>query len=122
MATMLANGLTPNTVRNVRATLRRALSEAMTMGLATRNAAALTRKPKAPRGEMHVYDAAQVRQLLETAAQTRHEALLTMAVTTGARFGELLALTWRNVSLDRGYIQIQTSARRFRAKASRLRT
>jgi integrase len=98
MATMLANGLAPNTVRNARATLRRALSEAMVMGVATRNVAALTRKPKVPRAEMHVYDTTQVRQLLESAAQTRHEALLTLAVTTGARFGELLSLAWRNVS------------------------
>src|SRR5690348_6633264 len=113
MATLLANGLAPNTVRNVRATLRQALSEAMTLGLVTRNVAALTRKPKARRGEMHVYNEVQVRQLLEGAAETRHEALLTLAVTTGARLGELFALTWRNVSLEQGYIQIQTSARRF---------
>jgi len=38
------------------------------------------------------------------------------SATDGARLGELLALTWRNVSLERGYIQIQMSARRFSDK------
>lgn len=112
MATMLSQGLAPNTVRNMRATLRRALNEAQALGIISRNVAALTRKPKARRGEMKAYDDVQVRQLLDVAAQTRHEALLTLAVTTGARLGELLALTWRNVNLERGYIQIQTNARR----------
>lgn len=114
MASMLAAGLAPNTVRNVRSTLRRALNEAMALGIVARNVATLTRKPKAARGEMRVYDEVQVRMLLaEAAATTRHEALITMAVTTGARLGELLALTWRNVNLERGYAQIQRNARRF---------
>lgn len=113
MASMLAKGAAPNTVRNVRATLRRALNEAMALGIIARNVATLTRKPKAARREMRVYDDAQARRLLDAASMTRHEALLTLAVTTGARLGELLALTWRNVNLERGYIQIQTSARRF---------
>lgn len=116
IAKMLAEGLAPNTVRNMRSALHLALGEAQKLGLVSRNAASLTRKPKARRGEMHVYDDAQVRHLLEVATEMRHErheALLTLMVTTGARLGELLALTWRNVNMERGYIQIQTNARRY---------
>lgn len=81
----------------------------------TRNAAALVRAPKAPRGELHVYDEVQVRALLDTASGTRLEALLTLAVTTGMREGELLGLRWRNVNLDRRYLQVQTQLRRLRS-------
>jgi integrase len=42
--------------------------------------------------------------------------LLMLEVMTGARVDELLALTWRSVSLHGGYVQIQTSACRFSGK------
>lgn len=114
MASMLHRGLSPNTVRATRATLTRALNEAMAQGLLARNVATLTRSPKAQRGEMRVYDDGQVRRLLAAASGTRHEAIITLAVTSGMREGELLALTWRNVSLDGRYVQVQTSLRRLR--------
>jgi integrase len=63
---------------------------------------------------MHVYDEGQVRALLNAAVGTRLEALLTLAVTTGMREGELLGLKWRNVNLDRRYLQVQTQLRRLR--------
>ena len=63
---------------------------------------------------MHVYDEMQVRQLLETAAGTRLEALLTLAVTTGMREGELLGLKWRNINLDGKYLHVQTQVRQLR--------
>lgn len=98
----------------MRAVLRRALNEALALGLVTRNAAARVRAPKAPRGEMHVYDETQVRQLLDTAAGTRLEAVLTLAVTTGMREGELLGLKWRNVNVDGKYLHVQTQVLRLR--------
>ncbi len=102
--------------------LRRALNEALALGLVTRNVAALVRAPKAPRGEMHVYDSEQVRRLLEVgAAGTRLEALLTLAVTSGMREGELLGLHWRNVDLDSEYLQVQTSLRRLHDKGLTIR-
>lgn len=115
-AEKLNAGLAPRSVRNMRAVLRRALNEALTLGLVTRNVAALVRAPKAPRGEMHVYDETQVRHLLNMAAGTRMEALLTLAVTTGMREGELLGLKWRAVNLDRRHLQVQTQLRRLRDK------
>ena len=122
MAEMLTAGLAPRTVRTMRAVLRRALNEALALGLVTRNVAALVRAPKAPRGEMHVYDSEQVRRLLEVgAAGTRLEALLTLAVTSGMREGELLGLHWRNVDLDSEYLQVQTSLRRLHDKGLTIR-
>lgn len=113
-ASMLHAGLAPNTVKATRTTLIRALNEAMTQGMLARNVATLTRAPKVRRAEMRVYDDAQVRRLLAVAAETRHEAIITLAVTTGMREGELLALTWRNVSLDGRYLQVQRNLRRLR--------
>src|SRR5258708_4011267 len=116
LAEKLNSGLSPRSVRSMRAVLRRALNEALALGLVTRNAAALVRAPKAPRGEQHVYDETQVRQLLDAAAGTRLEALLTLAVTSGMREGELLGLTWPNRKLDGKFLHIQTQLRRLREK------
>lgn len=98
----------------MRAVLRRALNEAQAHGLVPRNAAALVRAPKAPRGEMKVYDPEQTRRLLAAAAGTRLEAWVVLAVSTGARLGELLGLHWRDVSLDGKYLNVQTHLRRLR--------
>lgn len=114
LARKLDEGLAPRSVRNMRAVLRRALNEALALGLVSRNAAALVRAPKAPRGEMHVYDEKQVAALLAAAAGTRLEALLTLAVTTGMREGELLGLKWRNVNVEQRYLPVQTQLRRLR--------
>ncbi len=116
LAEKLNSGLAPRSVRSMRAVLRRALNEALALGLVTRNAAALVRAPKAPHGEMHVYDAEQVRALLDAAAGTRLEALLTLAVTSGMREGELLGLSWPNVNLDGKFLHVQTQLRRLREK------
>jgi integrase len=114
LAEELSAGLAPRSVRNIRAVLRRALNEALALGLVSRNVAALVRAPKAAHGEMHVYDDAQVRRLLEAAVGEREEALLTLAVTSGIREGELLGLRWRNVNLDGRYLHVQTNLRRLR--------
>jgi integrase len=110
----LERGAKPRSVRNMRAVLRRALNEAQAHGLVSRNVAALVRPPKAARGEMHVYDPEQTRRLLAAAQGTRLEAWVVLAVSTGARQGELLGLHWRDVSLDGHYINVQTQLRRLR--------
>ena len=116
MAGMLNQGLAPNTVRAVRSTLHKALQDALAQGIVSRNVVELARPPRARRAEMRVYDEQQTQRLLRVAAEasTRAEALLTLAVTTGMREGELLSLTWRNVSLDGRYLHVQTNLRRLR--------
>ncbi|MEK7859889.1 MAG: tyrosine-type recombinase/integrase, partial [Chloroflexota bacterium] len=44
----------------------------------------------------------QARKLLEAAEADRLGALYVLALTTGMRRGEILALRWRDVDLERG--------------------
>ena len=53
----------------------------------------------------------QVRQLLDVAKSHRVEALFVMALATGTRLGELLALKWSEVDLTEGLIHVQRSPR-----------
>lgn len=105
-------GMAPNSVRNIRAVLRRALNDALAHDLVSRNAAVPVHPPKASRREMKVYDTAQARRLLDAASSDRLEALFVLAVTTGMREGELLGLKWKHVNLDDKCLQVQTILKR----------
>jgi integrase len=59
------------------------------------------------RHEMHTLTAEQSKALLAAAHGDRFEALYHIALTTGARQGEILGLRWRDVSLESASVQIQ---------------
>ena len=61
---------------------------------------------------MTVLSPAQARALVEAAREGPLEALLTTALTTGMRKGELLALRWRDVDLDRGTLAVTGTLQR----------
>jgi integrase len=60
--------------------------------LVSRNVAKLVTLPRIERHESQTLTAEQAKHLLEVARGSRIEALLLVAVTTGMRRGELLAL------------------------------
>ncbi len=100
------SGLSPTTVRHVHEILSKALGQAARWGLITRNPAALVQPPRRAHHEMQTLDADQTRALLETAHGDRLEAVYVLAVATGMRQGELLALRWRDVDLDTGRVRV----------------
>jgi integrase len=99
-------GLSPTTVRHIHAVLSRALGQATQWNLIARNPASLVKAPRRARHEMRALTASQVRTLLAAARSDRLEALYVVAVTTGMRQGELLALRWRDVDLDRSTLSV----------------
>ncbi|HEX6817068.1 MAG TPA: site-specific integrase [Ktedonobacterales bacterium] len=95
----LEGGVAPGTVRQMHAVLRRALGEAARLGLVPRNVATLVKVPKPTRHEMQVLSPDEARVLLTSVEGDRLEALYVLALTTGMRLGELLALRWSDVDL-----------------------
>jgi integrase len=106
-AKKLEEGLSAQTVRHLHAVLRRGLNEAVRQGVIPRNVATIARPPKAPRHEMQVLTATQVQTLLDSLEGDRFEALYTVALSTGMRLGELLALRWRDVDLTCGRLKVR---------------
>ncbi len=104
---LLARGLAPKTVRNVHAALRRALQQAVDWNLVPRNVATLVQPPRLSRKEVVVLDADQVRILLAVLGDDRWRGLLTVALATGMRQGELLGLKWADVDLTRHTLRVQ---------------
>lgn len=88
------------TVRHHRATLRRALADALRDGLVSRNVAALAEPPKMARKERPILTSAQAKRVIAETRDDPMHALYVLALTTGMREAELLGLPWRNVDLD----------------------
>ena len=102
---MLDAGKATRTVQYAHTLLKRALAQAVMDGLIPRNAAEAVRPPKLKRDEIQPLNADQVRALLN-ASDERSCALYTVAVRTGMRPGEILALRWSDVDLEAGTVQI----------------
>lgn len=113
-ADRLQAGLSPTSVAHLHAVLHRALDQATRWGLTARNVAALVTPPRIKRQEMMALSPEQARTLLAAAKAERLEALYTLALTTGMRQGELLALRWRDVDLEAGTVQVRATLQRTR--------
>ena len=101
-AGLLAKGLSRTSVQHIHAILRRSLSQATRRGVIARNPTDLVDPPGRDHPEMQVLSIDQARALLATARTGRHaelEALYVLALTTGMRRGELLALRWADVDV-----------------------
>jgi integrase len=98
----LDSGLSPRTVNYIHATLHKALEQAVKWRLVPYNVSDAAVKPRQERRETLALTLEQVLTFLRVAreAQDRFEALYVVAVFTGMRPGELLALRWSDLVLD----------------------
>jgi integrase len=98
-ARKLTEGASPASVRQLHAVLRKALGEAERLGLIPRNVATLVKVPRSARYEMHTLSPDEAKRFLSEVDEDRLAALYTLALHTGMRLGEMLALRWVDVDL-----------------------
>jgi integrase len=91
--------------------LSRALKQAVKWGMIPRNVCDIVDKPKSTKKEIYPLSAEQARLFLTEAENDRLHALHVLAITTGIRQGELLALHWENVNLEAGTVSIRYTLR-----------
>jgi integrase len=101
--------LSPKSLRNVHAVLRRALGQAQRAGLVARNVASreFVDAPRVPVEEPRALSADEVRRFLVAASDDRLAALFVLAIGTGLRQGELLGLAWEDLDLDRQQLHVR---------------
>jgi integrase len=106
-----SGGLAPQTRRHIHRVLSIALNRAIEQQLIARNpAAALSRRlPRVEKAELKTLSAEQARRLLDGMRSNRIYWPVLLALASGARRGEILALRWRDVDLDRGSVAITRS-------------
>jgi len=107
----LGEGLAPASVAHLNTVLGAALGQAVKLGMVQRNVATMATTPSArvERRVMRALSFDEVRQLLDAASDDPLEASWVLAVTTGMRRGELLALQWNDVHLGRASVQVRHS-------------
>jgi integrase len=100
-AEMLDRGLAPGTVALTRRVLVVALSDAERDGLVVRNVARLARGPRQREAPPRSLSVVEVRRLSEVAQGDDHIGpLVLLALSTGLRRNELLALRWEDIGPD----------------------
>lgn len=99
IAQLTADGRGATTVRRIAAVLQSALHTATRDELIDHNPAAGLRLPVVRKPQIRAWEPAQVGVFLDIAAAHRLGSLFEVAVLTGLRRGELLALHWEDVNL-----------------------
>ena len=106
-AQKLKEGLSTNTVNVLHAILHKAFDHAVRLNLLPRNLCDVVSPPRTEEHEIQSLSLEQVQQLL-TAAQDHHlEALFVLALMTGMRRGELLALKWQDVNFAESTLYVR---------------
>lgn len=108
----LDTGLSPATVHKIHIVLHKALKQAVRWNMVPRNVTEAVTPPRPTPDEIRPLDTSQVAALLSGASGDRLEALYVLAVTTGARQGELLALKWEDLDLERKTLRIRRTLTR----------
>jgi integrase len=104
---LIERGLAPRTVRIAHALLARALADAVKHRLVVRNVAVDQGAPKVdPAARVVAPDAEQVRELLAGLQGDPWHVPVLVALYTGMRRGEQLALRWSNVDLDGAKLRV----------------
>jgi integrase len=107
-------GLNPLTVRHHHMALHRALELAVKWGLVSRNPADAIDPPRFQRSEIHVMNEDDIRTFLEAAKSTPYYALFYLAIFTGMRRSELLAVRWSDVDMILGQVSVSRSLHHLR--------
>jgi integrase len=108
----IAAGLKPSSVRYIHAVLHNALEHAHKRRLIPENVASKTDPPRVRPPEIQPLDAEQKRTLLDAARTEPLGNLYVVAVTSGLRIGELLALRWTDVDLEQGVMRVSRTLSR----------
>jgi integrase len=100
-------GISAGTVHLMHSVLHKALEQAVQRGRIPRNVCDFVSPPRIPKHEVQALTPEQAHKLLEAANGHRIEALLTLALVTGMRRGELLGLRWQDIDFENKSVHIR---------------
>lgn len=100
-------GLSPRTIQLVHTIISSSLKQAVKWRMLMHNPAQAVDRPKQIRKEMAALSPEQAAQFLNTARDDRYYILFSIALDTGARPSELLALQWKDIDFEQGLVTIR---------------
>jgi integrase len=101
------DGVGKRTIRVIHTILNNSLNQAVKLGSIHKNPVQATTPPIYESSEMRIYSEYEITQLLIGVKGTSLEVLIHLAITTGIRQSELLALQWSDIDWDRNTISVQ---------------
>ncbi len=103
---MIDRGLSARTVRYTHSVLRSAIRQAIRWRLLAQDPTDGAQLPRLRRREMRVLGAEQSRAFLSAALKTHYGPVFAIALTTGMRPSEYLALKWQDIDWVRGTVSV----------------
>ncbi len=103
---MSKQGRSPRTIRYTHTVLSMAMKKAVELDYIMKNPCDFVELPKVDRVERSVFSSEQARSFLESASKTKNGIIFELALITGARPEEYLALRWSDVDLSEGIVKI----------------
>ena len=97
---MAGRNLSPRTIRYTHAILGSAFKQAVKWNMLQRNPCDGVELPRMERKEMQAFSPEEVTRFLSATAEDDHSALFALAVATGMRPEEYLALKWSDLDLE----------------------
>lgn len=97
----------PKTLKGTYGVIKTALRQAVAWGLMSADPTSGIKPPRVPRREIKVLDRDDLLKLLESAPKYKHHLIIRLLAVTGARLGEILGLTWRDINLEKGTVKIR---------------
>jgi integrase len=113
------SGLAARTIGHAHRVLGKTLRDAEKDALVTRNICRVQRAPKVPEAEMVIVR--DVAALMNKLADSRLQVPAMVALFTGMRLGEVLALRWNRVDLDGKIIQVREALEQTRTHGTRFK-
>jgi integrase len=104
---MQVRKLSPRVVRYVHAVISSAFKQAVKWGMLARNPAAFVDLPKQTRKEMKALSPEEAARFVNAAREDEHGLIFIVALLTGCRPEEYLALQWKDIDLESGLVIIQ---------------
>src|SRR6185312_15653223 len=99
--------LSARTVGHAHRVLHAALAHAETVEILSRNVARAVPPPKVADEEVECLNEDQIGELLDKLADRDFHSLVVVALGTGMRRGELLALQWRHINWNSGAMRVE---------------
>src|SRR6266700_699129 len=101
------SGLAVGTVRYVHRILSSAFNDGIKRKILASNPCKYANVPRRQMLELHVLSLEQAKQLLAAAKGHQMECVLTLALATGMRRGELLGLRWNDIDMEHATLQVK---------------
>ncbi len=105
-------GLSPRTIRLAHRVLSMALKQAVRWGMLSTNPAELVDLPKQKKQEMQALSGEEVAEFRKAAKGSRWEIIFDLALATGMRPSEYLALRWKDADMTAGAVTVRRSLAR----------